>query len=66
MSAQELKPRADTIRYVEWDELPPSVKEIPAGLNPIAGGVLMKHQAEWCAIQASIKLASKGRRAGRL
>ena len=64
MSAQELKPRADTIRYVEWDELPPSVKEIPAGLNPIAGGVLMKHQAEWCAIQASIKLASKGRRTG--
>lgn len=64
MSAHELKPRADTIRYVEWDELPPSVKNIPPDFNPIAGGVLMKHQAEWCAIQASIKLASKGRRTG--
>lgn len=64
MSAHELAPRADTVRYVEWDELPPSVKEIPKDLNPIAGGVLMTHQAEWCALQVDIKLASKGRRTG--
>lgn len=61
---KELKPRADTVRIVEWDELPESVKQIPADLNPLADGVLMKHQAEWCAIQSSLKAASKGRRTG--
>lgn len=64
MSAHELAPRTDTVRYVEWDELPPSVKQIPKDLNPIADGVLMKHQAEWCAVQADLKAASKGRRTG--
>lgn len=64
MSAHELAPRTDTVRYVEWDELPPSVKAIPKDFNPIADGVLMKHQAEWCAVQADLKAASKGRRTG--
>lgn len=64
MSAHELAPRTDTVRYVEWDELPPSVKNIPKDFNPIADGVLMKHQAEWCAVQADLKAASKGRRTG--
>ncbi len=62
--AQELKPRADTVRIVEWDELPPSVKQIPTGFDPLADGVLMQHQAEWCAIDAAIKVSSKGRRTG--
>ncbi len=62
--AQELKPRADTVRIVEWDELPPSVKQIPADFDPLADGVLMKHQAEWCAIDAAMKAGSKGRRTG--
>lgn len=61
---QELKPRADTVRIVEWDELPESVKQIPPDMNPLDDGVLMKHQAEWCAIEASLKAASKGRRTG--
>ncbi|HRO37056.1 hypothetical protein [Thauera sp.] len=60
----ELRPRADTVRIVEWEELPESVKQIPADMNPLADGVLMKHQAEWCAIEASLKAASKGRRTG--
>lgn len=59
-----LAARSDTQRIVEWDELPPSVKQIPANLNPIAEGVLMKHQREWAAITADLKVAEKGRRTG--
>lgn len=59
-----LKPAADTQRIVEWDELPASVKSIPEGFNPLADGVLMKHQAQWLAIKASIKACKKGRRTG--
>lgn len=62
--AEALKPAADTQRIVEWDELPPSVKSIPAGFNPLADGVLMKHQQQWLAIDASIKACKKGRRTG--
>ncbi|MDY0035439.1 MAG: hypothetical protein RBS05_05945 [Zoogloea oleivorans] len=40
------------------------MKDIPKDLNPLSGGVLMKHQGEWCALQADLKLASKGRRTG--
>lgn len=61
---KELKPRADTVRIVEWDELPESVKQIPADFNPLNDGVLMKHQAEWCAIKAALKVCRKGRRTG--
>lgn len=61
---RELKPRADTVRVVEWDELPESVKQIPADLNPLEDGVLMKHQGEWCAIEAALKVCPKGRRTG--
>lgn len=64
MSAAAVKPSKSTLRVVEWDELPPSVREIPEGFNPVADGVLMKHQAIWLGIQAQIKLCEKGRRTG--
>jgi len=62
----KLKPRSDTQRIVEWDELPPSVKEIPEGLNPLDEGVLMKHQRDWLELtgQADLAVAGKGRRTG--
>ncbi len=59
-----LAPRSDTQRIVEWDELPESVRAIPDGFDPLAEGVLMRHQAQWVAIQASIKACPKGRRTG--
>ena len=54
----------DTVRVVDWDELPPSVKSIPANFDPMAKGVLMEHQAKWIKIRSAIKLAEKGRRTG--
>jgi len=62
----KLKPRSDTQRIVERDELPPSVKEIPEGLNPLDEGVLMKHQRDWLELtgQADLAVAGKGRRTG--
>lgn len=59
-----LKPLADTQRVVEWDELPESVRSLPAAFDPLADGVLMRHQSDWVKIQAAIKVASKGRRTG--
>lgn len=59
-----IKPSSSTIRVVEWDELPESVREIPSNLNPIAAGILMAHQVEWLSISAQIKLCEKGRRTG--
>ncbi len=38
--------------------------EIPPNLNPLADGVLMRHQAEWLEDQSDLKLAEKGRRTG--
>jgi phage FluMu gp28-like protein len=38
--------------------------EIPADLDPLADGVLMRHQAEWLEDDADLKLAEKGRRTG--
>jgi phage FluMu gp28-like protein len=63
-TAPTLKSRGDTLRLVEWDELPPSVKQIPHDLNPLNDGVLMKHQREYCAVQADLKVGEKGRRTG--
>lgn len=62
--AKALKELADTERLVEWDELPESVKSIPDNFDPLAEGVLMKHQAEWCRIDAPLKGCAKGRRTG--
>lgn len=59
-----LKPLGDTIRSVSWEELPASVREIPENFDPLAEGVLMKHQREWVSIKAKIKLCAKGRRTG--
>lgn len=59
-----MKPSASTLRVVEWDDLPPSVRQIPNDYDPIGDGVLMAHQAEWLGIQAQIKLCEKGRRTG--
>lgn len=59
-----VKPLTSTVRIVEWDELPASVREVPAGFNPLADGILMKHQVQWLSLQASIKICPKGRRTG--
>lgn len=59
-----LAARADTLRIVDWDELPESVRSIPEGFDPLADGVLMKHQQQWVAIDADIKACPKGRRTG--
>lgn len=64
MSTPAVKPSTSTLRVVEWDELPPSVRTIPHGYNPITEGLLMAHQADWLAIKAQIKLCEKGRRTG--
>lgn len=59
-----LAPLSDTTRIVDWDELPPRARGIPAGFDPTAAGVLMKHQVEWTRIRCSLKVAEKGRRTG--
>lgn len=45
------------------DELPRGA-EIPEDLDPLADGVLMRHQAEWLEDQSDLKLGEKGRRTG--
>lgn len=64
MSAPAVKPSSSTLRVVEWDELPVSVRQIPEGYNPIQEGILMAHQVDWLRIEAQIKLCEKGRRTG--
>jgi phage FluMu gp28-like protein len=62
--ASVVKPLGNTVRVVEWDELPASVRDVPDGFNPLADGVLMRHQIEWLNLKASIKVSAKGRRTG--
>lgn len=59
-------PLPDTERVVEWDELPDSVRSIPADFDPLASGVLMAHQAAWIRMQQDVDIAvcEKGRRTG--
>lgn len=38
--------------------------DIPEDLDPLADGVLMKHQADWLADTSDLKLGEKGRRTG--
>ncbi|MEN5278710.1 hypothetical protein ABE527_17410 [Brucella sp. TWI432] len=45
------------------EELPRGA-DIPDDLDPLAEGVLMKHQADWIADQSDLKVSSKGRRTG--
>jgi len=59
-----IKPLSSTVRVLEWDDLPASVRSIPEGFNPLDEGVLMKHQREVAALQASIVAVPKGRRTG--
>ena len=66
MSSAALKQPADVIRTVGWEELPPSVREIPHKLNPIAEGILMVHQREWLEVceKNDLAICTKGRRTG--
>ncbi len=59
-----VKPLASTLRVVEWDELPPRARAIPANFNPVAEGVLMLHQREVVKLHHSIVAVPKGRRTG--
>lgn len=61
-----LPPLPDTERTLDWDELPESVRAIPAGFDPLAAGVLMQHQSEWIRMQQDLDIAvcEKGRRTG--
>ena len=56
----------DVQRILTPDELPASVRDIPADHNPLAEGVLMKHQRDWLKLCAEHDLtaAEKGRRTG--
>lgn len=56
----------DTIRILERDELPTSVKEIPKNQNPLKDGILMSHQVDWCKLirEEDLCAAEKGRRTG--
>lgn len=64
MSHAAVRPASSTVRVVEWDELPDSVRQIPPNYNPIADGLLMAHQVSWLSLSAQIKLCEKGRRTG--
>lgn len=57
---------SDVQRVLTWEELPPSVREIPRDFNPMAKGVLMRHQADWLKVCATedLAIAKKGRRTG--
>jgi len=57
---------SDVIRTVSREELPASVREIPANHNPLADGLLMKHQQEWLALcnEHDLTISEKGRRTG--
>ncbi|VFR34646.1 Phage terminase, large subunit [plant metagenome] len=59
-----MSPLSSTVRTVDWDELPPRVRQVPEGFNPLDEGVLMLHQREFVSIKASIKACPKGRRTG--
>lgn len=56
----------DVVRLLDQAELPPQAREMPAGLNPLADGVLMAHQRDWLKqIHAhDLNIAEKGRRTG--
>ncbi|ASK91061.1 hypothetical protein KWH04_01110 [Xanthomonas campestris pv. trichodesmae] len=59
-------PLHDTERLVDWDELPESVRQIPANFDPLAAGVLMAQQSDWIRMQQQLDIAvcEKGRRTG--
>ncbi|MCG8635436.1 MAG: hypothetical protein MI863_16505 [Desulfobacterales bacterium] len=61
-----MSPPRDTIRTLDWEELPVKVREIPADHNPLAEGILMQHQVDWCKQihEFPLNIAEKGRRTG--
>lgn len=59
-----MKPIASTLRTLDWDDLPASVREIPDNFDPFGDGVLMKHQRECLAFDVDILAIPKGRRTG--
>lgn len=59
-----LAPLKDTQRIVEWEELPVRARMVPDNWHSLAGGVLLKHQAEALAVEAKILAIKKGRRTG--
>lgn len=59
-----MKPLASTIREIDWEELPPRARDIPANFNPLEDGVLMAHQVECLKLKKSILSIEKGRRTG--
>ena len=56
----------DVIRVLDAEELPASVRELPDGHDPMAEGVLMKHQRQWVWMceHFDLCIAEKGRRTG--
>lgn len=56
----------DVQRILSFDELPASVREIPANHDPLADGILMAHQAEAIALcqVEDLLVFEKGRRTG--
>lgn len=58
---------SDPVIPREPDKLPqelPRGADIPADLDPLAEGVLMRHQAEWLEDESDLKVCAKGRRTG--
>ena len=67
MTGQDGTATHDTVLPRKDDALPeelPRGAEIPEGLDPLADGILMRHQAEWLEDDSDLKLAEKGRRTG--
>jgi phage FluMu gp28-like protein len=56
----------DVVRVLDWEELPSSVRDIPTGYDPLAEGVLMRHQSDWIRQihEHPLNIAEKGRRTG--
>lgn len=56
----------DVIRVLDQAELPPSARELPEGVNPLAEGILMLHQRQWIKQihEHDLNIAEKGRRTG--
>ncbi len=60
------KQPGDVIRILDHEELPASVRDLPQGDNPLADGVLMRHQRQWIKLihEEDLCIAEKGRRTG--
>jgi phage FluMu gp28-like protein len=61
-----MKLPGDVIRVLDREELPASVRDIPDDHDPMAKGILMKHQRQWVWLceHYDLCLGEKGRRTG--